>query len=118
MGKFRVHSALVPSKITIANISKSEFFLGNIGVFTMDSRRNQLRKILRTNFDIFLEKFLVNSSNILFHCRRIVRGINLGKIPRIFIIPKSFSSEVPCPDRVICVEGCCANEPQFASIAP
>jgi hypothetical protein len=29
----------------------------------------------------------------------IVLGINLGKIPRIF------SSEVPCPERVIYVEG-------------
>jgi hypothetical protein len=34
-----------------------------------------------------------------------VLEINLGKIPRFSLIPRSFSSEVPCPDRVICVEG-------------
>jgi hypothetical protein len=43
--------------------------------------------------------FQVNSSDILFHWRRIVLGISVGKIPR------NFPSEVPCPDRVICVEG-------------
>jgi hypothetical protein len=50
----------------------------------------------RRNSDIFLEKFLfqVNSLDILFHSRRIVLGINLGKIPRIFlyqgVFPKKF----------------------------
>jgi hypothetical protein len=29
--------------------------------------------------------------------------MNLGTIPRIFLM--SFSSDVPCPDRVICEEG-------------
>jgi hypothetical protein len=32
-------------------------------------------------------------------------GIKLGIILMIFLIPRSFSSEVPCPDQVTCVEG-------------
>jgi hypothetical protein len=31
--------------------------------------------------------------------------IHFEKFPWIFLIPRNFSSELPCPDRVICLEG-------------
>jgi hypothetical protein len=34
-----------------------------------------------------------------------ILGINFGKYCQDFFIPRKFSSEVPCPDRVICVNG-------------
>jgi hypothetical protein len=54
-----------------------------------------LGKVPNSNSDIFLEKFL--SSAILFHWRRIVRGINLEKNSRIFLIPRRFLLGVSCP---------------------
>jgi hypothetical protein len=50
-------------------------------------------KIPRRNSDI-LEFFQVNSSDIMFHWRQIVLGINLGKILRIFLYQGVFSGKV------------------------
>jgi hypothetical protein len=73
----------------------SELFLSNIGVLTyglMDySPTNQHRKFSNLFLENFEGIFQADFSDILFHWRKIIRGINLGNIPRIFLIPRSFS---------------------------
>jgi hypothetical protein len=106
--KFRIHSALVPKKFPYKY--NSEFFLRKIGVLLWIFRginflgnfwhiHGKIPTYSRKNSDLFSEKFLGilsmgNSSDILFHWRRIFRRVNLGKIPRsvLFqgIFPRKF----------------------------
>jgi hypothetical protein len=98
-GSVPSYSALVPSKISIQNITRN-FSLGKFGFYCGYSEESTLEKFLR-NFPIYIgnipgkfsDIYQVNSSELLFNWTRIFRRVSeekflgfQGIFPRKFLV--------------------------------